>query len=301
MFGLDIIRRVPPRITTLVFYYALPVFLLIRFLVSTIWGVLLLSIFLYWSMWHLGASKPYTAAELVLWIDGLSSESKTSVVTTMLTVLGFLVAFHTGTLNWKAQAFAQLKEHVASEVESFFTEASRLTIDAQIYVDSLVEAVNCLQSQGPTNDAVFAVRRALDLAPKFCATRDQLSAMSIEVHRIAGRHYSVLSSVWGAIHTLEECAAAFGEITHKMWVHAPFVMESHPDPLAAFLAQVNVADCIAFSEACDRNRGFMDGNIGGIRGMLLAPIVGFNLASRMSLSGKKDLFVEAMQKVRRRN
>jgi hypothetical protein len=301
MFALTFLRRAPPKIITAAFYYGLPVILLLRFLVSTIWGVLLLSATAYWFAWFIGDPKPFTLPELALLVDELPSESKTSVVTTTLTVLGFLIAFHTGTLNWKAQALAQIKQHVASEIESFYTEASRLTIDAKIYVDSLVKAASRLQSQGASNEAVFDVHQALQKAAQFRATRDRLSAMSVEVHRITGRHYSVLSTVWGAIDTLEECASAFSQITQKMWVHVPIVLDGHPNPLSEFLAQVNIAECDAFSECCDRNLSFINGNSGGVRGLLLAPVAGFNLASLMSLSGKKALLTEAMQKARKRS
>jgi len=300
MFGIDLIRRVPTKLITLIFYYILPVLLLIRFLVGTIRGTLLLSISIYWVMWNFCDPRPYTPASLILWIDDLPSESKTSVITTTITVLGFLIAFHTGTLNWKAQALAELKRHVASEIESFFTEASKLTFEAQMYSESLVTAVNLLQSQGPSKDSIFAVTQALKKSADFIETRDRLSALSVEIHRISGRHYSVLSTVWGATKALEDCASAFGEITEKMWLRIPSIIEGHPDPLSEFLLQINIKDCMEFSEICEINSDFMNANSGGIRGLLLAPIVGINFSSRMSLAGKEKMFTEAMQKIRKR-
>ena len=297
---LAFVRRMPPKLIAAMFYYGLPVILLLRFLLSTIWGVLLLSISVYWLAWITGEPRPFTLQKLVLWLDGLPTEAKTSVVTTMLTIFGFLVAFQTGMLNWKAQALAQMKQHVANEIDSFYTEASRLTIAAKIYVDLLVKAVNCLQSQGPSNDAIFNVSQALKKADQFRATRDRLSEMSIEVHRIAGRHSSLLATIGGALDTLEECASAFSEITQKMWVHVPIISDDNPDPLAEFAAQVNVAKCTDFLECFDRNHLFMIGNSGGVRGALLAPVVGFNLATRMSFSGRKTIFTEAMHKARKR-
>lgn len=242
MFGLNLLRHLPPTMTAWTFYYGLPVVLAVRFLVGTVWGIFFSSVTLYMVMWFLGQPKPFTPTELVLWVDELSPESKTAVVTTMLTVLGFLVAFYTATINWKAQALAQLKEHVAGEIEVFFSEASRLTIDAQIYVRSLIEAVDTLQSKGMSPDTIFCVRRVLEKAPQFRAARDRLSAMSVEVHQISGRHYAVLSTVWGAIKTLEDCASAFTEITQSMWIHVPIIPDDHPDPLGSFLAQVNMVE-----------------------------------------------------------
>jgi hypothetical protein len=298
MFGLILLRRMPPALTACLFYYGLPVFLVLRFLIGTVWGVFLLSALLYWMLWLVGDSKPLTPGQLLLWIDGLPTESKTAVITSLLTVLGFLVAFHTATLNWKAEALAQLKAHVAGEIELFFTEASRLTIDAKIYVHSLIEAVNSVQAEGPTFDAMFKIQRTLEQLPKFLATRDRLSAMSVEVHSIAGRHYSLLSTVWGATKVLEDSAAAFSEITKKMWVPLPNILDGHPDPVAEYLRQINVSECSAFVACCEQNYGFINGATGGLRGSLLAPLVGVNFSSVLSLSGKRSTFVEALARVR---
>ncbi|WP_281982864.1 hypothetical protein [Azonexus hydrophilus] len=298
MFGLSLLRRMPAALTASLFYYGLPVLLVLRFLTGTVWEVFLLSALLYWMSWLVGDSKPLTPGQLLVWIDGLPTESKTAVITSLLTILGFLVAFHTATLNWKAEALAHLKAHVAGEIESFFTEASRLTTDAQIYVRSLIDAVNSVQVDGPTFDAMFKIQRTLEQLPKFLATRDRLSAMSVEVHGIAGRHYLLLSTVWGATKVLEDSAAAFSEITNKMWVRLPNIQNGHPDPVAEYLRQINVSECAAFVTCCEKNYDFINGATGGLRGSLLAPLVGFNFSSVLSLSGKRSTFVDALVKVR---
>lgn len=297
MFGLSLLRRMPPSLSARLFYYGLPVVLLLRFLLGTVLGVFILSSVLYWVMWTAGEPKPLTLAQLLLWIDGLPTESKTAVVTSVLTVLGFLVAFHTTTVNWKEEALAQLKAHAAGEIEIFFNEAARLTIDAKIYVRSLVDAVNFIQDQGATPDALFKVQRALEKAPGFLVTRDRLSAMAIEVHRIAGRHYSVLSTVWGATKALEDCAAAFTDITHHMWIRLPNVQPNSSDPIDQFVTQINVTECSNFVACCERNYGFMSAATGGVRGSLLASLIGFNLSSLLSLAGKRSTFIEALAKI----
>lgn len=298
MFGLSILRRMPPPITAWLFYYGLPVVLVVRFLLGTILGVFALSLLLYWVMWIAGEPKPLTLAQLVLWVDGLPTESKTAVVTSVLTVFGFLVAFHTATVNWKAEALAHLKAHVAGEIEIFFNEASRLTKDAEIYIRSLVEVVNLVQHVGATSETVFRVQRVLETAPSFLEKRDRLSAMSVEVHRIAGRHYSVLSTVWGATKALEDCAAAFTEITQQMWIRLPNIQPKFADPVSQFVTQINVTECTSFIACYKRNFAFINGTTGGVRGLLLAPLVGVNFSSLFNFFGKRSVFIEALEKVK---
>jgi hypothetical protein len=269
-------------------------------MLGSILGILILSVLLYFGASTFGETKPYTLPQLILWIDSLPTDSKTSVVTTVLTVIGFLIAFQTATANWKAEALANLKSHVAEEIEEFYSEASRLTSDAEIYVRSLIDAVNNIQHQGVNAQTAFAVQWAIDGLPKYLATRERLSSMAVEVHRISGRHFSVLCTVAGATKVLEDCASAFSEITQEMWVRLPSVPKNHPDPIGLFLSQVNVTECANFVSCCDRNFGYINGLTGSVRGALLSPIVGFRLSTLTSLSGKKKIFEEAMSKVRER-
>lgn len=298
--SLNLFRRLSLDLMYLLFFYGLPFVLLLRFLVGSIFGIFICSILLYISMSTYGETNPFTLMQLVLWIDGLSEESKTSVITSVLTVVGFLIAFHSAAINWKAEALANLKSRAADDIETFFAEASNLTTDAAIYAKSLIEAVNKVQQQGATQEATFAVQWTLDQRKKFLTTRDRLSSMSVEVHRILGRNFTVLSTVHGAVKSLEECAEAFSEVTQNMWIHVPSIETNQPDQIAHFVDQVNVAEYSKFISICEKNSAFIGGIVGGVRGMLLTPIIGTRLSMLTSLPGNKAQFKEVMSKMRER-
>lgn len=300
MLGLELYRRLPPRLTAFLFFYGLPALLVLRFFFGSLFGIFISSVALYWYTLIFGEVKPYSMQQLVLWLDSLPNDSKTSVVTTVITIAGFLVAFKTATANWKAENLATLKSHVASELEEFFANVSKLTTDAEIYVKRLVEAVNKIQSEGATADSAFAVHWAIERLPDFLHTRERLSFMTVEAHRISGRHTTILSTIDGATRAIEDCANALSEISRDMWVRLPNIPEGHNDPLGLFLLQINVEQCNNFLECCRANFGLINGLSGGVRGALLSPIVGINMSTITSLYGKRQQFEEAMAKVRLR-
>jgi hypothetical protein len=135
MSNLNLLRRLPSSFVSWLFFCVVPLTLIFRFLIGNVFGLLITSVLLYFGTSIFGESKPFNFAQLILWIDGLPIDSKTSAVASVLTIVGFLIAFQTATASWKAEALANLKSHVAAEIEQFFSEASRLTSDAEIYVD----------------------------------------------------------------------------------------------------------------------------------------------------------------------
>jgi len=297
MFGLNLLKHLPPAISTKLVLLVVPLSLALRFFAGTIFGALIFSAILYWYAWHFGDSKPLTFPQLFLWIDQLQIEAKTAVATSLLTITGFLVAFHTATSNWKAETVANLKIHVANEIELFFNEASRLIVEARLYVESLVEAVNLFNEQGPSPEVVFKIEYTQQQAQKFFSTRDRLSAMSIEVHRIASRHYSVLSTVPSAIQDLDICATAFSKIAQKMWVRVPNVQTNQPNLAAQFVYQVNVNECTGFVACCDRNYDKINGLSGGMRGLLLTAIINASFSSFLNLLRQRSKLPEVLSKI----
>lgn len=299
MFGVTLIRRMPPWLVAVIICVLYPPYLLLRYLLGTTFGVLLASIGIYIWAWFLGESKPFSIDQLLLWIDGLSTEATTAVFTSLITVFGFLIAFRSATLNWKEQALSQLKISAAAEIEQFFTEAQRLTVDAEIYIKSLLEVVDAVDAAGYNDDNVFLIRRAMEKSNAFLKVRDRLVVMSIEVHSLAGRHYALLSSVWGLKAELDDCIKAFLAISKTIWVHVPSVLAIHPDPLPVFVDRIDRKQCDEFLKCCKKNYVVIGGVSGGVRGVLLTPIIPPNSSAVFNVVNSWRELVAALAKIRK--
>lgn len=245
-------------------------------------------------MWEFGETKPYTGAELALWLDRLPIEAKSAIITSLITISGFIVAFHTATASWKAQTLAQIKLTVANEIEHFYSEVSSLVTDAEIFTENLVDTFNAIED-GINRESSFKVQHALARIPEFISMRQRLSAMSVAVHGITGRHYSLLSTVPGALNYLEDCVAALNDVTKKMWIRLPHIEENNNQYVAEFHYQLNRQECLESIECCQKNGRLMNGLSGAVRGALLHPIIGFNASSFINILGKKDIFKEGLK------
>jgi len=178
MFG--IFRVLPPTIAVPLFYAFTTIAVVLYFLFGTIFGVFLVSLFAYWAVDYFGFVTPLSFGELLLWLGAQPESYKVAFISAALTVVGFVIAFHTATVNWRNQLKAELKAHSAGEIEEFFAVVTRLISDASIYVQTLVDTVDKLQKGLPPQEAEFAVSWAVKESPKFIATRNQLSQAQIE-------------------------------------------------------------------------------------------------------------------------
>jgi len=189
--------KLSPSILTKLLLVYVVVGVIWKFLTETAWGILVVSVFMYFLIPHITSIVPLTPMQLIVWTSDLPAEYKISVFSSLLTVVGFIIAFHTATINWKQQMSAQLKAAVAGDIEEFFNEVSRLTRNTKLYAELLIEAVDQIQQDGVDNETVFAIKYILSKTPEFIASRERLSFLSVEVYRILGKNSVALSSIWG--------------------------------------------------------------------------------------------------------
>lgn len=243
----------------------------------------------------------WTATDFISWVSGLSENYQIALITSLLTILGFVVAFYTATANWRNQMKAQLKLQVAGELEYFFAQVTSNITTARLYVESLIEAVNTIQKGDSIDDAVFSVGYLNGKANEFVSARDELSHASSEVHRLIGRNYTLLTSSLGLLESVKLAAESISIISSKMWIHLPVVNLQDPNHIQSFLNQVNVTECSEFIQSCNVNYGKISGLSGNVQGSLTALIWGFSLPMYINLvkdrKEYKQLLVEFHEKL----
>lgn len=260
-------------------YYVLPIFLFIRVLFGTVFGVLVFSLVLYLLTSYIGDSKPLTFDQLLLWLDSLPIDSKTSVINSILVILGFLVAFHSAASNWKAELKAHLFNRIADEINVFNSEASNLLTKSEIYIHSLVDTANFIIENGASPQSIFKVQHVLNNAQKFYVLRDRLFEMSIEAFGIVGRNNLALSNIKGAIESLDNYSKYLGELTQLLWVDVPLIPHDSPDFTNEFVTQLDLLQCSKYIAAYNKNFGYINSLAGSVCGSLMGSFVEFNFSS----------------------
>ena len=292
MIGL--FKKIQPSISVPLFYVFVTIALVVRFLIASVFGAFALAIFAYWYIGQYTAISPFTGHELLIWFGELEPAYRVAFFGSLVTVLGFVVAFHTATVNWRNQMKAQLKSDAAGEIENFFAIVGRSIRGVQLYVDDLVDTANLIQNGGDPAELSFRVRYAQGRGEQFIAARNTLSQASIEVHRLISKNHNLLASGWGLLSAVQGTAETLADVVDKIWIRVPIVDVNDPNHVQHFLDQINVTDCQSLSNACDINDSKIAAMSGGLQGALLAPVWGFSFPMYVTLLRDRRAFREAM-------
>lgn len=255
----------------------------LNLLVGNIYGILIFSLLLHYFSPYLGLGQPLTAQELALWIEQLPSEYKITIFSSLLTIVGFLIAFSIGSTQQKQQLIAQMKIEVASDIEEFFNEVSRKVTDVEIYAKYLIKISSIIDDGSDKNSIEFHMQHIINETNKFIKTREFLTAKSIEVHRFTGRYSIILASSWGINSQLKKTITAFSEITDTMWFPTPLIYQDTKNKELVFMHHVNVDDCQKYVTAYTENYLLMNKITGSMRGKLIGSITGLNLSFIINL------------------
>lgn len=269
-----------------------------QFLFGSLLGILVLALSSYAWMSMFSDTKPFTLAELAIWISDSPTEVKTAVATSLLTIVGFLAAFYSSTISWRTQERMRLQMKAAEEIQKFFSDALSATTSTELYVRRLRETHELLRKPDEIEGAEFKLDYVLGMTQKFLEDRARLSSMSVDVHQLAGRYYSLLSQTWMLDKALSDAVNGLSEIAADVWVGAPEFSSDLTNKRELFLRFVSVAECDKYLDTCRRHHGAISALVGGLTGALAAPIVGQSLATLMAVIKRRSVLEEAFLEVK---
>lgn len=287
--------KFPPKLSVPLFYAYITFMYLISFFVGNIYGMFLLAIVFYFKCDVLFGITPYNIDQLIFWLVSQSESTKAAILSSFITVIGFLLAYATATANWKGQLLANLKLQAAGELDIFFSEFSKLAMDCELYASSLTEAVDKIQKSCSIDEAVFLANYNRDQGQIFIQKRQRLVAMGIDVHGFQGRYSTLFFSTRGLMSSLDVAITAVSSINDKLWINVPFHIQDDKSVVQTFVNQVNVADCLALKSAVDKYHGELGFSSGSMRGSLMSTIIGFNIWAMFHLYRESSDFYTSVK------
>lgn len=263
-----------------------------RFLLGNLYGVLVTMLVIRYNSEFLLGYPAYSFDELLAWLYTLSDEMKIAIVSSLVTVVGFLVAYASATSNWRSQMLANVKLQASGELNAFFTEVGSLVTDCEIYVSEALDTSEKVRKSKNKQEKLFLVSYQNGRGHEIDLKRKRLVAMSIQVHQFTGKYASLFLSMPWIQSNFDVAAKALNDVASKTWFSIPQAYPDDPDPVTTFLKQIDEQQMNNFKTSVAKNRIFLSFYPGSAGGQLQSGIVPFNSVSLFNLSRRvKELYV----------
>lgn len=288
--------KIPPSISIPLFFGVTSLSVITSFLISNIYGILITSFALYFLSGTLFNVTPLGPVELIGWISSQSETTKTALLSALVTITGFFIAYATATSNWKAQALSQLRLQAAAEIDAFFSECAKLITDCQIYTKGLIEAAEKINNGVTMEEGEFLAHWNRDQGQDFLQKRLRLSALGVDVHHLQARYSALLFMAPRLKRNMDFATKALNNMIGKIWFNVPYHINGDTNPIETFINQVDLDGSLEFSRSVDDNFGQMSFTSGGARGELQSSVAGFGFWSLIHLYKDRKIFMEAVTK-----
>jgi len=211
-----------PRYMFLRVAVSLPIQIL-RWLLSSLWGIFFTSAAFYLFVKNAGLIDPFSFQELALWFDSLSEASQGSLGASLLTVLGFLIAFQLSHRNILREKAIIKELQAADALRDHYGQFQELAADLDVYAHLIVTADK--EVSDDPSCASFWADHLLSSAAENYEKRQELVRLLISGTMLGAKWSIVTARKFG----LPRAVARMSDIASELVPHAYFV----PPPDAA--------------------------------------------------------------------
>ncbi|MCX8788122.1 MULTISPECIES: hypothetical protein [Vibrio harveyi group] len=270
-----------------------------RFLLGNLYGVLITTLILRTFSESIFGFPPYTLYELTGWLYSLSEEMKVAIASSLVTVIGFFIAYASATANWKSQLLASIKLQASSDLNSFFTEVNSLITDLEIYAKDVIKSLDIIRSSTDENEKMFQASYLTQRGQEIDIKRKRLVSLSIQVHHFEGKYSSLFISVPSVLQSFRKAASALDDVSSVSWFYIPCAYRDDPHPVESYVNQIGKDKYEAFIRSVEKNRVLLSFYPGSAGGVLQSDVVPFNVFSLFNMFKNSRLFHSVFDEVRR--
>ncbi|HEY5959689.1 MAG TPA: hypothetical protein VIV60_24205 [Polyangiaceae bacterium] len=248
----------------------------LRFLFGTITGSLLFAWLLYTTLPYWSGVQPWGLSELLVWFFELSDEAKIGLASSLVTVLGFFIALHTTMYSWRRQTATGLRMSAADNIDRVISEVNTVIFQIQLFAETTAREVQQVRDQNLSPDVAPILSVLSEDVQTFRANRQRLLQLQQESIDLAARYSVLFLPLSGTEGVLDAINQDIATVTKLLWIPAPAGGTDHPDHRRQLMAQVDPEKYQGLADACETALNRIAGVQGGLRGVLMNPVLEFN-------------------------
>ena len=273
--------------------------LILHFFIANIYGIGILFVSLYFLSPHITDVQPFNLSELIIWSTEQSDTLKALLVSSLVTVIGFMIAFQSATKNWKDQLIANIRVQASNDIDEIYTRINELINSINMYVDNNLEILSKIKNNADSIEIDSGVRFVLSRTESFFSERQELSLLNSKAFQLYSRYSMIFLATQNTFDMLERINESVSKVTDKMWILAPTIDINNADYLKHYLNYVDEDKYRELSLQCNESHSYIAGMAGAVRGKLIAKISEFNLSVFLNIIRKGKFFVNLWSDIKK--
>lgn len=268
-----------------------------RYLFGTVWGVLFLAIMMYYNSEFLLGTTPISFNELCLLLFSLSETMKAAIVSSLITIIGFIVAYATASSNWKAQLQGTLKSEASFECVNFFDNTQKKVMDCFLYAESLKATIEKIQAGKPKEELLFHTKYDREKTKEFIANREAVVLAGINSHTFLAKYNPIIVNTNGVAANLNLAISALSQISDDIWFNVPYEVSDSEKQISSFMKQVDITSLNKFIATVNVNKKALSFHPGAVAGILMDPVVKTNWSTLITLFKVRGILWDQMSDI----
>lgn len=246
-----------------------------RFLFCSIYGFLVMAVAFYLFSYFSFEVKPLNLEGLFVWMSELGERAKISIMTSLLTIIGFLIAFSAVTANRKAQFLSDLKMAAHEDVDNFTSEYTAAINICTSYLIGFNRVRDRIDLGAHAEEVVQLIGLCTGEVEAFTKARNSLISMSVNVHSLTAKHAVVLLSTRGLQAKLDIGINELKKLPRALELPLPYFSEG--DTIQTFVDLFDGVDIKATELELAEISKVFNFSVGSVKGSLLKHGVPLNL------------------------
>ncbi len=232
------------------FLLSLYIRIIFLFFTANIYGIFILLVVLYLTYSHLTGVKPLNHKELIIWISEQSETMKALFLSSLMTIVGFVIAFQSATKNWKDQIVANMGVQASDEIDMIYARITELIESIKIYSDLNLDELNKIKNGEDPIKIKDNIVFILSKTDKFISERQELTLLRTKALQLRSRYSQILSLTPNANDLLVKINDKVIKVSKKMWIVVPYTIMDTPNYLNHY-SQYRYCqlDCVKFFSA----------------------------------------------------
>ena len=177
--------------------------LILRFFTANIYGIFILFLSFYYLSPNITGVQPFNLTELIIWSTEQSDTLKALLVSSLVTVIGFIIAFQSATKNWKDQLVANIRVQASNDIDEIYTGINELINSINLYVDDNLEILSKIKNNADSIEIHSGVRFVLSRTESFLSERQELSLLLSRAFQLSSRYSMILFATQNTLDQLE--------------------------------------------------------------------------------------------------